>query len=261
MLILLPPSETKAAPPDGGAPLDLDSLSFPELTPVRARVLDHLVRVSGQRNALRLLGVPPGLAEQVAANTALRSTPCVPVGALYTGVLYDALDLPSLSPVATRRASEQIVVVSALFGALRPSDMVPPYRLAMDAVLPRLGPLAALWRPGLGRALTEAVDGGVVVDCRSSNYAAAWRPSPAVVSRTVAVRVLVERAGRRSVVSHMAKQARGHLARLLVQSRRVPTTPEEVAIAAAAGPYAVELHPPPRAGAGWQLDLIEHQPS
>ncbi|CAM5388734.1 hypothetical protein CVAR21S_01812 [Corynebacterium variabile] len=41
MLILLPPSESKA---DGGtgAALDLDTLSFPTLTPVRSEILDDL---------------------------------------------------------------------------------------------------------------------------------------------------------------------------------------------------------------------------
>ena len=39
MLVLLPPSETKAAGGDGG-PLDLASLTAPELTPVRSRLVD-----------------------------------------------------------------------------------------------------------------------------------------------------------------------------------------------------------------------------
>ena len=43
VLVILPPSETKS---DGGrgAPLDLDTLSFPELNPVRKQVADALVR-------------------------------------------------------------------------------------------------------------------------------------------------------------------------------------------------------------------------
>ena len=103
MLILLPPSEGKAAAAEG-PPLDLEALSFPELNRTRARVLDRLVRVSGQRNALALLGVAAGLAPQVARNTLLRELPSAPAEQIYTGVLYEALGLTSLSAEARRRA-------------------------------------------------------------------------------------------------------------------------------------------------------------
>ena len=73
--------------------------------------------------------------------------------------------------------------------------------------------------------LAEAAGRGVVVDCRSSSYAAAWRPGPEVAARTVAVRVLREQDGARSVVSHMAKHTRGLVARALLQAPRAPRTP------------------------------------
>lgn len=260
MLILLPPSETKSPASAGAAPLDLSLLSFPELASARSRVLDRLVRVSGQRNALALLGVGAGLADQVAANLRLRTAPAQRVGDLYTGVLYDALDLPGLTATALRRAERSVVVLSALFGAVRLNDAIPPYRLSMDVALPRLGPLTAVWRRVLGEPLRGAAAGGVVVDCRSSTYAAAWRPPVDVASRTVAVRVLVERDGRRTVVSHMAKHARGVLARLLVQAPSTPRTPEEVATIAATA-FTTELVAPGRPGDGWRLDLIERAPA
>lgn len=43
----------------------------------------------------------------------------MPTGQLYTGVLYDALELASLTGPARARATRWIVVVSALYGALR----------------------------------------------------------------------------------------------------------------------------------------------
>ncbi len=53
VLVLLPPSETKASGGDG-PPLALDRLSYPELTPARRKLIEELVALAGD--------VPAGLA-------------------------------------------------------------------------------------------------------------------------------------------------------------------------------------------------------
>ncbi|HEY1480409.1 MAG TPA: peroxide stress protein YaaA [Gaiellales bacterium] len=258
MLILLPPSEGKAAA-RRGAPLELASLSFPELSETRERVLDALVRASARPDALAVLDVSPGLAEHVARNVSLREAPAHAAARVYTGVLYEALDLARLSPGARRRAQESVVIVSALFGALRPGDLVPAYRLSMGVDLPQIGPLAAAWRPVLGPVLEQAAGDGLVIDCRSSTYTAAWRPSRELAPRVLHVRVLREHEGQRSVVSHMAKQTRGAVARQLLSSRRRLERVQDV-VSALRPAFEVETTPPPRAGAGWTLDVIVREP-
>ena len=111
-------------------------------------------------------------------------------GGVYTGVLYDALDLPSLDAAARRRANRWLVVVSALHGAVRPGDRITAYRLSMGVDLPGVGRLAATWRPGLDQVLP----GRRRSWCRrrlpvGRAYAAAWRPREALASRWVQVRV------------------------------------------------------------------------
>jgi cytoplasmic iron level regulating protein YaaA (DUF328/UPF0246 family) len=256
-LILLPPSEGKTAA-TSGPPLDLAALSFGELTATRARILAALVTVSGRRNAAKVLGVAPGLAAQVERNTRLREAPTQAAAQVYTGVLYEALGLATLPPAARRRADESIVVVSALFGALRPGDRIPAYRLSMDVTLPRVGPLATAWRTALGPVLSAAAGDGLVVDCRSSTYAAAWRPSRELAARVLHVRVLREHEGKRTVVSHMAKRTRGEVARLLLTSRREFRRPQDV-VAAIRPSFVVEATPPARAGLSWTLDVIVHE--
>lgn len=254
MLILAPPSEGKATRRRGRA-LELDGLSFPELTPTRRRVVDALVEASARPDALEVLGVPGGAADQVAANTRLWSAPTLTAGDLYTGVLYDALSWSTLDAGARRRGGRRLVVQSALFGAVRPTDRIPPYRLSMDVDLPGIGKLAAAWRPVLDPVMTEAAGKGVVVDLRSATYAAAWRPWGALAERTVAVHVVRDGPGGPTAVSHMAKHTRGLVARTLLGSSDDPRSPEQLA-ELLAGTFDVTLDEP-RAGRPRRLDVVE----
>ncbi len=261
VLVLLPPSEGKTpAASRRRRPVDLDALSWPELTSARSLVLDALAQVSGRPDALEVLGVGASLAADVERNTRLRTEPAVPASDLYTGVLYEALDLPGLPAPARRRAARRLVVVSGLWGALRLGDRVPAYRLSMGTSLPGIGSLAAFWRPRLDQPLRQAAGTGLVVDCRSSTYQAAWTATGDLAARTVAVRVLRDENGRRTVVSHMAKHTRGEVVRhLLARDGREPRTPSALASATAEA-FACELHPPARRGATWTLDVVVAAP-
>lgn len=254
MLILLPPSEGKAPPAKRGRPVELAALSAPELTPTRLAVRGALVEASRHPDALRLLGVPPGLGAEIAQNVRLPTAPGSPAMSVYTGVLYAALDYPSLSAGAKRRAARSLRVQSALWGPVGPTDRIAPYRLSMAVSLPGLGPLAGVWRSVLDPVLSAAAGSGVVVDCRSSTYATAWRPSGELARRTVAVRVFLETAGERTAVSHLAKHTRGLVARWLVEAHRVPRAPAAVAeiVAAHRRCDLVDL-----GRRGYALDVIE----
>jgi hypothetical protein len=124
VLILLPPSESKTAR-SGGKPGTSELVSFPELASTRTAVAKALARVSAQPDAPAMLGVSTNLRADIAHNVCLDSAPAVAVADLYTGVLYDALDLASMDSATRRRANRWLVVISALFGALRPTDKIP----------------------------------------------------------------------------------------------------------------------------------------
>ncbi|MDN4481506.1 YaaA family protein [Demequina muriae] len=228
MLILLPPSEGKTAP-TAGASVDLAALSHPALASARQRVGDALAKVSGQRNALDALGVGPSLAGEVERNVTLWGNPADAAAAVYTGVLYDAAGMGTWSGERLRRAAERIRIISALWGAVSPADSIPAYRLSMSTSLGRIGPLASFWRQHLAEELSHLADGRLVVDCRSSSYVAAWRPTGA---EHVSVRVERELNGRRTVVSHMAKHTRGLLAGALATADAVPESAADLADAA-----------------------------
>ena len=226
VLLLLPPSEGKTAPVRG-RPLDLTTLSAPGLTPAREEVLTALVALCAGRpeTAREVLGLGPTQADEVMRNRRLREAPAGRVDAVYRGVLYEALDLPGLDPAARRRATTRVAVVSALFGLLRPTDRVPAYRLSGGVALPGLGPVAGHWSRHLAPAVEAAAGRSLVVDLRSSTYAAFWRPSRELAARTCTVRVLQEVGGRRTVVSHANKATKGRLVRDLLTSGVAPRRP------------------------------------
>ncbi len=248
MLILLPPSETKATRTRGGC-LDLGTLSSPSLTPGRRAVLDALGFVSAQPDAARRLGVSPNLTAEIARNTRLESAPTLRASDLYTGVLYDALDLPALDPASRRRAHRRIVVISALFGALRLTDRVPPYRLSMSVNLPGVGPLASHWRAPLSEAMEPLSRKGLIIDTRSSTYAAAWTPPPGSPATRRWVQVRVPGA------THMAKHTRGLVARALCESAADPTSPHEL-IGILEDRFEVSLTEPPSDRTPWVLSAL-----
>jgi cytoplasmic iron level regulating protein YaaA (DUF328/UPF0246 family) len=255
VLILLPPSEGKSAPRRGKA-LDLASLSAPELEPARGQVLDALAALcrDDPAGAAALLGVPRSQPELVDLNARARTAPTARADAVYTGVLYDALDAASLSSAAKRRATGRVAIASSLFGVVRPADRIPAYRLSGDAALPGLGSVAGHWRAALDPVMTAAVGSGLLVDLRSGMYAAFWRPPAALAPRVATVRVLHEVDGRRQVVSHFNKATKGRLVRALLEDGRDPRTPAALATVLGDLGWSVEL------GAatvkGTQLDVV-----
>ena len=218
VLVLLPPSETKRGGGDG-PPLRLDRLAHPELNPLRAELVDELVKLAAEPAAARAaLGLSAQQDAEVARNAELWTAPTVPALHRYTGVLYDALDVRSLRGAAAGRARERLAVGSALFGLVHADDPIPAYRLSAGSTLPSGGTLGARWKAVLEPVLARIAAEQLVVDLRSGSYAALAR-----VPGAVTVNVLAERPdGSRSVVSHHNKSHKGALARLLVSSRAEP---------------------------------------
>ena len=187
MLILLPPSEGKNEPSTGKV-FTLGKLSFHgQLGAIRSSLISKKLDLKKSR----------------------------PVHEIYSGVLYQALDWKSLPIAAQRRAEKSIVVISALSGALRMSDVIPAYKLKITT---------SLWKKAVTAALEELCE-ELVVDCRSSTYSGVWVPNP---SHTVAVRVFQIKNGKRSVITHMSKKYRGALTRCLLLERVVPQTPVDL---------------------------------
>ena len=214
MLIVLPPSETKAP---GGTDAAMQ-LSFQSLDPVRTLLLDALT-ATDVSTLMHELKIPAGKRAEAEENLTLRSAPVMPAIQRYTGVLYDALDASTLADEALSR----LAVGSALFGLVRAGDLIPRYRVSGGS---KLGgkTMKAWW----GSAVTEVLaEEDFVVDMRSGAYQQLGPVPGAVIVR-------VEQAATGKVVSHFNKQYKGELARALAP-HDASSAGDVADIAAAAG--------------------------
>lgn len=255
LTVLIPPSEGKTAP-ETGPSLDLDHLLFPELNPLRRRLVDSLSRICRENpeSAAQSLGLSRKAENELARNAALATAPCAPAGAVYSGVLYSALDWPSLSENEKSECDRFLIVASALFGFLRMTDPIPAYRFSGDTVLPGIGALPPLWRGPLSQQASQWQ--GLIVDLRSGAYSKLGPLPSDLAERTIVPRVLQKMpSGPPKLVTHFNKATKGRLVRALAGTPRFPETPDAFAQWVAATGPDVSLSPPAKCQC-WGLDIV-----
>jgi uncharacterized protein len=257
VLILLPPSEGKTVP-RRGARIRTDRWPAPLVVP-REQLLTALVRLcdGDAERAGKVLGLGPSQTDEVRRNAELLDAPTARADRVYAGVLYEALDLPGLSPAARSRATRWLAITSSLFGLVRLDEHIPAYRLSGDVALPGVGSVAGHWRRHLDPVVREALGNGLLVDLRSSTYAAFWRPSDDLAPRVATLRVLHEVDGTRKVVSHFNKATKGRLVRALLEDGTSPRNPAALADHLRALGWKVETGAPTTKGT--RLDVVVHE--
>jgi hypothetical protein len=141
----------------------------------------------------------------------------------FDGDVYHGLDAGSLGTADLAWAQDHLVLLSGLYGALRPLDRLQPYRLEMGTALKtkRGKDLYAFWGDTVAQYLDQRLAADktpVIVNLASQEYSkAALRP--ALQARVVDCQFEEWKGGRYKVVSFFAKRARGLMARHAVLQR------------------------------------------
>lgn len=223
--ILVPPAEGKQP---GGNPLAPDMFDirasgtfnfFRELNPERKHLMRALEEVVEHGQDLEsLFGVKgDALAQAVEANSALFGAPLMASLDRYSpGVMYAAMDFSSLPTGAQRRLLEHTIIFSGLFGLLRPDDLIPYYRLKMDAVLPGIGKVSRYWRPHLSPVLNRIVEGQVVWNLLPAAHQEAWEDAH-TYAQMFRVQFARDENGERRILTHGVKPLRGQLVNFIVR--------------------------------------------
>ena len=254
MRILLPPSAGKTTK-ESTNHLQLEKLWQAEhLTQTRRQLKNDVQNTALLADAAQIFKLGPKNAHEISQNLEIYDAPALAAWQLYDGVLYEAAKFAQIfsygacaqdgqgqgqgnqpqgsgqgqggqsqadqSQGLQRQLEELTLVFSALFGPVRLTDLITPHRLSGSVKLPGQGSVASIWSKALKELLTQQLSGHVVVDLRSAEYGAMYRPTRGsdCLLLNIGVAKVNPATGKRSVVSHWAKHTRGLLAGALLRA-------------------------------------------
>lgn len=192
--------------------------------PVEAAELAALAGRLSPAELRKLMDISPALAELNCTRFAAYGTQARhPAAVLFAGDTYTGLEAATMEADAWRWSGLHLRILSGLYGLLRPTDLIEPYRLEMGSRLatPRGADLYAFWGDRIARALNAAAEEAgtdILVNSASVEYFSAVDRA-ALRLRVITPVFLEERAGEAKVVSFWAKKARGAMARFIMDHR------------------------------------------
>lgn len=187
-----------------------------QLAPLAPAELATLMGLSDELAALNVARFGAWSPKATAANSR-------PAALAFDGDVYGGLDARSLKAADLAWAQDHLVILSGLYGALRPLDRLQPYRLEMGTRLATAHgrDLYAFWGDAIAAYLDQRQHderAPVIVNLASQEY---FRAVRATQLRARVVDCVFEeyRAGQYKVIGFFAKRARGLMARWAVQQR------------------------------------------
>lgn len=154
-----------------------------------------------------------------------QSTPenAKPAALIFAGDTYTGLEAKSLDTAEMDYAQSHLRILSGLYGLLKPKDAIQPYRLEMGSRL-KTGKAKSLydyWGDKIALKLNEQAQSAgtdLLVNCASQEYFGAV-DQQALTLRIITPTFLEEKPTGPKIVSFFAKQARGAMARFIIQNR------------------------------------------
>ena len=141
----------------------------------------------------------------------------------FNGDVYEGLDAASLKPKELDWAQEHVVILSGLYGVLRPLDLLQPYRLEMGTRLENAkgNNLYQFWGTQIADYLNERGDAQaerIVVNLASQEY---FKAVDLKTLKAPVVECVFEdfKGGKYKIISFHAKRARGLMVRWAVQHK------------------------------------------
>ncbi len=140
-------------------------------------------------------------------------------GSVYAGLKAETFDADTLA-----YSQDHLRIFNGLYGMLRPLDLIQPYRLDFKAKFdpPGAKNLYHYWWDKIDAALLSAIEAqgdNVLIDLTSGEYGRLIRAKALPDVRIVSVNFREWRNGQYKLVSTFAKQARGFMARYLLEKR------------------------------------------
>ncbi|HHB80859.1 MAG TPA: peroxide stress protein YaaA [Aliiroseovarius sp.] len=180
------------------------------LSPQGLEKLMHISPKLGALNAQRFRAFPDGQGAKPAVE-------------MFSGDTYVGLEARSLDPDELAYAQDHLRILSGLYGLLRPLDLIQPHRLEMGSRLtnPRGRNLYEFWGDRIALALAEQaaqLGSKTLLNCASGEYFKAAN-RPALGLRVITPVFMEDTEKGPKIISFYAKQARGAMARFVMQKR------------------------------------------
>lgn len=141
----------------------------------------------------------------------------------FQGDAYKAFEAKTLSKAEIDYTQNHLLLLSGLYGYLRPLDLMQPYRLEMKTALenPRGKDLYAFWGDRISRGINKALNKAktdTIINLASSEYFKAIDQSK-LKGTIITVHFKNLKNGQYKVIGINAKRARGAMARYIMQEK------------------------------------------
>lgn len=153
------------------------------------------------------------------ANWGEKGQPLFPAAALYNGDAYLRLGARDWSQKDWTFAKDHLYILSGVYGVLRSTDLIYPYRLMVGAKWKgKTAPngLYPYWKERIKHYASEYWNGCTILNLASQEYAEMLQN---VSNPRINVDFKVNKQGRLTTVSSFSKQARGAMARWIIENQ------------------------------------------
>ena len=223
MLIVLSPAKSL----DYKTPVKVKAPTVPEFVSESAKLIADLKKLAPQEVA-KLMGLSDQLAVLNVGRyrdwskkfTQANSKPAIYA---FDGDVYDGFDVKSLDAKTVAYAQDHIRILSGLYGALRPLDLMQAYRLEMGTTFKnaRGKDLYAFWGNRVTDSLKKVLEKEkkpVLLNLASEEYFKVLQPKE-LGCPVIAPVFQDAKDGKFKIISFFAKRARGLMARYVVENR------------------------------------------
>ena len=223
MLIVLSPAKSL----DYKTPVKVKAPTLPEFVSESAKLIADLKKLA-PHDVAKLMGLSDQLATLNVGRyrdwskkfTEENSKPAIYA---FDGDVYDGFDVKSLDAKSIQFAQDHIRILSGLYGALKPLDLMQPYRLEMGTSFKnaRGKDLYAFWGGRVTDAIKKVLEKQkkpVLLNLASEEYFKVLQPKE-FDCPVIAPVFQDAKDGKYKIISFYAKRARGLMARYVVENR------------------------------------------
>ena len=218
MKIILSPTKTIQFHPSFKGETTSELLFFPEASKIMKSL--HKLKVDEIKD---LMGISSKIAEECYSwnkewlHNHQNNSNLFRAIAMFSGEVYRSFDYATLTPNELALANDRILILSGLYGVLRPLDLVSPYRLEMKTKYNWKKDCSSLYQFWSDRPSNLIKESPIIVNLASQEYFAALDVKK-IKGRIITPVFKEKQNGTLKMVMMYAKNARGKMARFLIQN-------------------------------------------